>query len=459
MESEESLPLSSFCDKLGVSTSTAWRAIQKLINQGVVVREGAGRSSRYCLIDTYRQSVRVPLSLDSWDIEEAINRPQAARPAVGYKQAFLDDYEPNVTRYLPHPTTDRLSQIGRMGSTKPDEDENQIERLLIDIAFGSSKLEGISSTYFDTKGLILRGEAANSDSDRNEVTMILNHKSAIQFVLENRDDASSYMPIGFNLPTVSQMHTLLMTDLHPDDDEIGRPRLREVGIEGSSYQPPNIPTEISENLRTVLDKCGQISDPFEQSFFALVHLAYLQPFGDGNKRTSRMMANIPLLKANLCPISFVATPRQAYTTGLLGVYEMNRVEMLRDVYVSSYEQTAYHIHQDRNRQVAPTKLGLTHRQQIFQLVGDIIRNALDNDNLGAVKQTIAEYNDIDSQQKRDLLHIILEKSRKVTAFSARHPSYNISDSEFQAWDKRRPFYFNTETMPSQIQHRFGTNST
>ncbi len=226
---------------------------------------------------------------------------------------------------------------------------------------------------------------------------------------------------------------------------MAKPRLREVSVEGSAYRPLNNPGEITDILGELLEKGAEITDPFEQSFFALIHLAYLQPFADGNKRTSRMIANIPLLKADLCPISFLATSKNAYTSALLGVYELNRFEMMRDVYVSSYEQTAHRIHQDRDRQVAPTILELRCRREIDLIVADIIRNARDGNYLEIVRHRIARINDLDELQKTELLHIVLEKSRNVT-ISSRH-QYDVSGDEFRTWDNHRAFYVNTETIP------------
>ena len=93
-----------------------------------------------------------------------------------------------------------------------------------------------------------------------------------------------------------------------------------------------MPQLIEECFRQLLDKAALIPDPFEQAFFALVQLPYLQPFLDVNKRVSRLAANLPLIRANLCPLSFVDVPIHAYVDGLLGVYELNRIELLRDVF-------------------------------------------------------------------------------------------------------------------------------
>src|SRR5208283_1973516 len=88
------------------------------------------------------------------------------------------------------------------------------------------------------------------------------------------------------------------------------------------FIPIAIPQVIEECFSLILEKANAISDPFEQAFFLMVQLPYLQPFEDVNKRVSRLAANIPLIRADLCPLSFVDVPERAYMAGTLGVYEM-----------------------------------------------------------------------------------------------------------------------------------------
>ena len=97
---------------------------------------------------------------------------------------------------------------------------------------------------------------------------------------------------------------------------------------------------IEECFDQILATASAISDPFEQAFFVMVQLPYLQPFDDVNKRVSRLAANIPLIKANLVPLSFEDVPRQLYTEAMLGVYEMKRIELLRDVFIWAYGRSA-----------------------------------------------------------------------------------------------------------------------
>jgi len=116
-------------------------------------------------------------------------------------------------------------------------------------------------------------------------------------------------------------------------------RARLVGISGTVYEPLEVPQQIEQYFDQILQKTGAIRNPFEQAFFVMVHIPYLQPFEDVNKRVSRLAANIPLIRHNLCPLSFVDVPQDDYVQGTLGVYELNRVEYLRDVFEWAYRRS------------------------------------------------------------------------------------------------------------------------
>lgn len=112
-----------------------------------------------------------------------------------------------------------------------------------------------------------------------------------------------------------------------------------VGSGGTVYHPLEVPQLIDECFHQILDTAAAIIDPFEQAFFAMVHLPYLQPFEDVNKRVSRLASNLPLIRQNLSPLSFVDVPDRAYIDGILGVYELNRIELLRDLLIWAYEHS------------------------------------------------------------------------------------------------------------------------
>jgi hypothetical protein len=145
----------------------------------------------------------------------------------------------------------------------------------------------------------------------------------------------------------------------------------------------------------MLRKAQAIVDPFEQSFFIMVHLPYLQPFSDINKRCSRMAANLPLFRANLCPLTFLDVPKEAYIRATLGIYEMNRIEPLRDLYVWAYERSTQEYLAIKQGLVAPDPL----RMQWRDLIRDAVRNLVVRADL------------IASEHIHELVHAVPEKDR------------------------------------------------
>jgi hypothetical protein len=243
----------------------------------------------------------VPLSETSRALVNQIRRPLAARIPVAYEPDWLIAYEPNVTFYLDVHTRSQLQRLGDTGmDTKPvgTYGRDILDRLLIDLSWASSRLEGNTYSRLDTERLILQGEPAGN-KDALETQMILNHKRAIEMLVESAAE------IDMDRYTFLNLHGLLSENLMPDAAACGRVRLREVNISGTVYKPTAIPQLIETQFTLLLQKAKAILDPFEQAFFILVHLPYLQAFEDVNKRVARIGANIGFIKHNLCPLTFI----------------------------------------------------------------------------------------------------------------------------------------------------------
>jgi hypothetical protein len=302
-------------------------------------------------------------------VRQLVCRPQAERAPVGYNREFLDQYRPNESSYLTSETTSYLTRIGRT----PDAERpagtyarHILNRLLVDLSWASSRLEGNTYSLLDTQRLIEFGEAAQG-KDATETQMILNHKAAIEFMVDLNDE------LTFNRQIILNFHAILSDNLLADPNASGRLRRIGVGIGHSVYHPLEVPQLIEECFQQVVDTAAAIRNPFEQAFFAMVHLPYLQPFDDVNKRVSRLAANIPLIRENLFPLSFIDVPERAYFEGLLGVYELNRIELLRDVFVWAYERSAQHYLAVRQSLGEPDKFRLKFRNEIIEVVGEIVR--------------------------------------------------------------------------------------
>jgi fido (protein-threonine AMPylation protein) len=291
---------------------------------------------------------------------------------IEFRREFLDDYRPNVSMYLPEHTRQRLLASGRVANPErpPGTFVREIlDKLLIDLSWSSSRLEGNTYSFFETKRLIETGEAAAGKTP-TETQMVLNHKAAIEFLVDSADH------IDVNRHTVLTLHALLAEGLLKDERAIGRLRQAPVSIGGSGYRPIALPQVIDECFQMILDKGAAIEDPFEQSFFLMVHLPYLQPFLDVNKRTSRLAANIPLIKKNLAPLSFIDVPERAYFDGALAVYELNRVELLRDVYLWAYETSSKRYITAYDRIPAPNPVRLKYRQVLGEVITEVVTKGL-----------------------------------------------------------------------------------
>ncbi len=172
--------------------------------------------------------------------------------------------------------------------------------------------------------------------------------------------------------SILNLHAILSDNLLPNPEACGRLRQIAVGIGGSVYTPLSTPQLLDEYFQRALDIAEAISDPFEQSFFALVHLSYLQPFEDVNKRVARLAANIPLINHNLCPLSFIDVPKRSYVEGILGVYELNRIELLRDVFVWGYERSVKRYLSTRGELGEPDPFRMKYRSLLTEIIREVV---------------------------------------------------------------------------------------
>ena len=366
----------------------------------------------------------LPISTAGQEVQAFVRQPLADRPPVGYQRAFLEGYVPNQTAYLPDVLKTHLHQLGRTpDSTRPAGTYAReiLNRLLIDLSWSSSRLEGNTYSLLDTRELIESGTAA-AGKDAKETQMILNHKAAIELLVESAEE------IGVNRFTITNLHALLSDNLLEDPRNAGRLRTTPVAIGASTYLPTAIPQLVEEMFSRLIDLGSAIQDPFEQSFFLMVHIPYLQPFVDVNKRTSRLASNIPLVRRNLVPLSFLDVPEQPYIDGLIGVYEMNRVELLRDVYVWAYERSARQYKTLRDSIPEPDPFRLRYRAALAEVVGEIVRRRvpLTETTVADLARSIVEAADLSTFTQLVLREVAGLHEGNIARFRLR-------PSEFQRW--------------------------
>ena len=368
----------------------------------------------------------IPVSEEGAAVGRLVRAPIQQRPPVGYERAFLEGYKPGSTWYLPEELRHRLLQLG----SSPDREgmagtqtRKIHQRLLIDLSWNSSRLEGNTYSLLETARLLELGESATG-KDALETQMILNHKAAIDLLLDEAEQ------VGFNRYTILNLHALLAENLLPDPGAGGRLRTAGVQIGGSSYHPLEVPQLIDDCFRQVLDKVAAIPDPFEQAFFTLVHFPYLQPFLDVNKRVSRLAANLPLIRNNLCPLSFVDVPTQAYVDGLLGIYERNRTELLRDVFRWAYERSCARYSVVRQSLGEPDPFRQRHRALIAQTIREAVQARMNKPSAVAhIRQRVAE--GLQGAERERFIEIV--ETDLLDLHEGNIARAQVSPRDFEAW--------------------------
>jgi len=348
------------------------RLLKQLKDQGLLREEGVTRDRRYFPVGP--AAGRAPVA--QWEFSTVgaaavalVDRPLAQRTPCSYERSFLDSYVPNQTFYLGEAERNTLAALGGT----PDAAQPAgtyarkiMERLLIDLSWNSSRLEGNTYSLLDTEKLFKEGAAPGGKNFR-ETQMILNHKQAIEFLIEGAGEPT------LSPRTIRTLHGMLAENLLADPSEEGSLRESIVGIFESTYIPLAVPALIQEIFEQVLLTAKDILNPFEQAFFLLVHIPYLQPFADVNKRTSRLAANLPLLKANLQPLSFMDVASEAYTLATLAVYEIRRIEALREVFLWAYQRSAERYRAIRQSLGEPDPFRLRYRETLRAVVRGVVQ--------------------------------------------------------------------------------------
>ena len=365
---------------LRTSRPTLNRALRDLLAFGFLEKLGAGRSTRYVATEAAMVALgAAPITAPTpvgpgalqWSpaaqpLVETLRAPLGTRTPVGYDRSFVSNYIPNQSSLLPPQLASDLFDAGRSQDQQPAGTyaREVLEPLLIDLSWSSSRLEGNNKSLLDTKELFERGaQAGPFDVD---TLMLLNHKSAIEFMVD------AVPTEGITVPVIVDLQAKLMKDLLKDARDIGSIRRRLVNIDGSVYTPSNLPTLLEETLQLINNKVRHIRNPVEAAFFLWVNLAYLQPFADGNKRTSRLSANMPLMLYNCAPLSFQDVERTDYATAMLGVYEQRNVAAAVELFEFIYRRSIQKYSVLRASLAAPDPLRIRHRQTLNELMQFVV---------------------------------------------------------------------------------------
>ncbi|MEK9175155.1 MAG: Fic family protein [Patescibacteria group bacterium] len=312
----------------GAQTSlvTIKRSLSKMQSQGILKVSGRGRATNYDVSVTGRIFIDINaheycsidpdkrFGMKNFNFELFANIPS---------QIFSDD----ESKQLYNSTQQYLQRTKNISVTIQ---KKELERLIIELAWKSSKIEGNTYTLLDTEKLIVKNEEAVGH-DKKETTMIINHKNAFNFIHDNSDI--------FKILThanLEKLHSILVQNLSVG---IGL-RQKPVGVIGSKYQPLDNLRQISEAIEALSATITKIKSPYAKSLVALLGISYIQPFEDGNKRTARLMANALLLAYGLAPLSYRSVDETEYREATIVFYEINSLMSLKKIFIDQYDFAA-----------------------------------------------------------------------------------------------------------------------
>lgn len=304
--------------------ATVRRDLAKLVDDGVLLLVGKGKSSRYMLSPAYELFQPIDLNayfgkeIDERQIHESYNFdliektlsgvPLFTRSEITYLDARQKVFAEN------------LSKLSAAQYRK------EMERLGVDLSWKSSQIEGNTYSLLETERLLLEKETAAGKS-KDEAVMLLNHKDALDFILDNPDYLSE-----LTVAKIETIHSILVKELAVDRNI----RTRRVGITGTNYRPLDNEFQIREALEQT---CRLINDKtcvFEKALLILLLISYIQPFNDGNKRTARIVGNAMLIANGYCPLSFRTVDSIDYKKAMLLFYERNNISAFKQIFIEQF---------------------------------------------------------------------------------------------------------------------------
>ena len=307
-----------------VSYATVKRCLSRLLSENHIVQQGNAKNSRYALSPTF--NLFYPINIDEYYSKEIDER----EILTGYNFSLIGETLQNVPLF----TAEELllldawqSKFSKNIAQLSDfEYRKDMERLAIDLSWKSSQIEGNTYSLLETERLLKEKQTA-AGKTKDEAVMLLNHKDAIDFVVENPD----YF-LSLSIAKIENLHSILIKELGVDRNI----RKRRVGITGTNYRPIDNEFQIREALQQTCDLINNRENIFEKALFALVLLSYIQAFTDGNKRVARIMANALLIANKHCPISFRTTDAVDYKKAMLLFYEQNNIAAFKHVFIEQF---------------------------------------------------------------------------------------------------------------------------
>jgi len=307
-----------------ISIATLKRDLAILIKRQYIARSGSKKDSEYAL--TSSGLIHRPFDLGNY-----YTIPESERKALlQFNLDIFDILKLNNLFFDDELTIlDNATKTFKQNAINSNDviHKKELERFVIEFSWKSSKIEGNTYTLLETERLIREGLKKTDRSDF-ETSMILNHKKAYEFLLEQAKSGS----LELSRRMLETIHSLVVRDLKINSGL----RKTAVGISGSLYRPLSIVYQIEEQLNALVDCINTKAIPYEKALIAVLGESYLQPFDDGNKRTARVLANGLLLQAGYAPLSYRSVDEQDYKEACLIFYEQNSIEPFKKLFIEQY---------------------------------------------------------------------------------------------------------------------------
>ncbi|MFC3560160.1 Fic family protein [Pedobacter jamesrossensis] len=306
------------------SYATVKRAIAILLANGQLQATGQRRATRYQISSVNQVLGQIDISayfqreIDEREIQE------------GFNFQLINEVLMNVSIFTEEEITQlqRLQEEFRSNVAHMSEAaySKEMERLAIDLSWKSSQIEGNTYSLLETERLLKDKETA-AGKPKDDATMLLNHKEALNFIIENPD----YV-VPLTIALIEDIHSILIKNLQVERNI----RQRRVGISGTNYRPLDNEHQIREALEDMCRLINLKENIFEKSLLALVLLSYIQAFNDGNKRTARIVGNAILIANQHCPISFRTIDSVEYKKAMLVFYEQNNISVFKKIFIEQF---------------------------------------------------------------------------------------------------------------------------
>ena len=307
------------------SYATLKRTLNKLVNENILERVGRGKATKYQLSRSLELQFPIDMNeyyekeIDEREIKDNFN-PLVISEVLS-KTAIFNQQELNLLNAAQEQYIKNVSELSET------EYKKELERLAIDLSWKSSQIEGNTYSLLETERLLKEKETA-AGKTKEEAVMLLNHKDALDFIIEN----PGYLD-PLTISKIEDIHSILIKELNVERNL----RTRRVGISGTNYRPLDNESLIRDALRDMCELVNSKTNIFEKAFAILILISYIQPFMDGNKRTARILGNAILISNNYCPLSFRTVDSIEYKKAMLLFYEQNNISNFKRIFIEQFE--------------------------------------------------------------------------------------------------------------------------